>query len=307
MAVAALAAAVAVVGGSDGSVAAAPWRESLSAREAAPWPRVAGESSVPALPRRIVAASVLSSEVLLRIAPRERIAGVHVLAADARYSEAASDAAALPLVGAEPEQLIAAQPDLVLVDEFTRAEIPLLLSAVGIATVRTHAAFDFDGVADNVRLLGWVTGCDRAAEEVVAAQTARLREIAAAGGDVSAWRVMNLNGALDTYGSRSLLDAAVRGAGARHLPAEEGVGGYQKLDVETVLAWRPDALIVGVEPGQRDAFGLWLQHHPGLQLLPCVRRGRVLYLPNSLLGSTSHHAVGIAALLRQQLQAWGSP
>jgi ABC-type Fe3+-hydroxamate transport system substrate-binding protein len=301
MAAAALAAAIAVSAGDGGGTdAAAPWRHEAHVRAAAGWPREVGGSRLEAPPVRIVAASVLSSEVLLAIAPRQRIAGVHVLAADPRYSEAAPAAASMSLVGGDPEQLIGVRPDLVLLDEFTRAEVPILLASVSIPTVRTRPATDFAGVADNVRLIGWATGCDVAAEDLVAATEQRLREVAAAGADVASWRVMNLNGALDTYGSRSLLDAAVRAAGARHLPAERGVGGYQKLDVETVLAWRPDALLVG-------DFADWLQQHPGLQLLPCVRRGRVLCLPSSLLGSTSHHAVEIAARLRRQLQVWGTP
>ena len=103
------------------------------------------------------------------------------------------------------------------------------------------------------------------------------------------------------------LDAAVRACGARHLPAEHGVPGYQHLDVETVLSWRPDALIVGVEPGGSEAMREWLVQHPGLGLLPCVRRQRILFLPASLLASTSPAAVGVAEAIQRQLCAWGQP
>ena len=284
-----------------------PWREALAVREQAPFPRTFDGVVIAMAPQRIVAASVLSADVLLAIAPRERIAGVHWLAADARYCESAAQAAALPVVGAEPEQLIAVRPDLVVVDEFSRAEVPLLLGSVGVAVLRTQSVHDFDDVADNVRRIGYAVGCDAAAETVVGELRARLQVLAAGAAAVADWRVMNLNGALDTYGSRSLLDAAVRAAGARHLPAEQGVGGYQKLDIETVLSWQPDALIVGVEPGQDAAMAAWLHQQPGLSLLPCVQRDRVLYLPNSLLGATSPVAVAIAERIQQQLSRWGHP
>lgn len=284
-----------------------PWRQSLAERTAAGFPRALDDMVVDRQPARVVAASVLSAEVLLEIAPRERVAAVLGLATDARYSECAAAAATVPTTGADPEQLIAQRPDLVIVDEFSRAEVPLLLRAAGIAVVRTSPASDYDGVADNVRRIGWAIGCDAAAEQLAASMAARLAALAAAAAAVADWRVMNLNGDLDTYGAHSLLDAAVRAAGARHLPAERGVGGYQKLDVETVLAWRPDALIIGVEPGADEAFATWLRQHPGLGLLPCVQRGRILYMPNSLLGATSHHAVGIAERIQLQLRAWGRP
>src|SRR5262249_34507785 len=159
------------------------------------------------LPRRIVAASVLSAEVIVAIAPRDRIAGVIQLAADPRYSEAAADVAGLPLVGAEAERLVAARPALVFTGEFTRAGTPRLLGAAGVAVVRTHAVADLDDVADNVRLIGWATGCDAAAEQLVQGMRARAAAIAGDAAGVRDWRIMNLNGELDTYGAGSLLDA----------------------------------------------------------------------------------------------------
>lgn len=303
MAIVGLAGAAVWLCGSEAPVPT-PWRDSLDRRATAGFPRHIGAAVVPAPPRRIVAASVASAETLLGLVGRDRIAGVHVLATDARYSGSAAAAATLPVVGAEPEQLVAVRPDLVFVDEFSRAEVPQLLRAVGIPVVRTLPVRTFADIADNVRLIGCATGDDAGAERAVVAMEQQLLALASAAGAVAAWRVMCLNGDLDTYGAHSLFDAAVQRAGARHLPAEHGVGGYQKLDIETVLAWRPDALVVG---GDEPAAIQWLQDHPGLRLLPCVQRGRVLRLPTALLGATSPHAVALAETLQRQLLTWGRP
>ncbi len=284
-----------------------PWRAPVQERIRAPFPRAIDDGVVTAPPRRILAASILSAEVVLAVAPRERVAAVLGLATDARYSQCADAAASVARVEADPEAMVAATPDLVIVDEFSRAEVPLLLRAAGIAVIRTHSATNFDDVIDNIRIIGFALGCDAAAEQVVDTMRHRLGTLAVGAAEIADWRVMNLNGDLDTYGRRSLLDAAVRAAGARHLPAERGVGGYQKLDVETVLAWNPDALIIGVEPGSGEARAAWLHQYPGLNLLDCVRRDHVLYLPAALLGATSQHAPAVAEHIQQQLRAWGHP
>ena len=276
----------------------------VAERIARPFPRKLGEVTVSAPPQRIVAASVFSAETLLEIAPASRMAGVHFLAADARYSRVADKAKATQLLGASPEQLIAARPDLVVIDEFTLADTAILLRSFGIPVVRTRPVASFDDVAANIRLLGFATGADKEAEALCERMFARREAIREAGKSLGAWRVMNCNGALDTYGARSLLDDAVRIAGASHLPADHGVGGYCKLDVETVLGWRPDALLVSV--GDNDDAA-WVGQHPGLRLLPCVQRGRVARIPASLLSSTSHHAIEVAALLQQTLVAWEKP
>lgn len=307
MALAGLAGVALWLRGAPPAAAATPWRAAVAARTAQAFPRSVGAATIAAPPARIVAASVLTAELLLATVERERIAGVLSLAVDPRYSEVAAAAAACTAVGAAPEQLLAVRPDLVLLDEYSRAEIPLLLGAMGVPVVRTQSTLDFAGIADNVRLIGWATGCDHAAEAEVERFTARIDALRADAAAVAAWRIMNLNGELDTYGARSLLDAEVRAAGARHLPAEHGVGGYAKLDVETVLAWRPDALVVGVEQGQQETVVSWLRQHPGLGLLPCVQRARVIYLPNSLLGDTSPRAIGVAEAIQRQLLAWGHP
>ena len=282
----------------------APIPETATARAEAVWPRAAGEANIPTAPSRVVAASVFSAEVLLELLTPQRLVGVHFLAADARYSRVADKAKATQLLGASPEQLIAARPDLVVIDEFTLADTAILLRSFGIPVVRTRPVASFDDVATNIRLLGFATGADKEAEALCERMFARREAIREAGKSLGAWRVMNCNGALDTYGARSLLDDAVRIAGASHLPADHGVGGYCKLDVETVLGWRPDALLVSV--GQNDDAA-WVGQHPGLRLLPCVQRGRVARIPASLLSSTSHHAIEVAALLQQTLVAWEKP
>ncbi|MGE3173352.1 MAG: ABC transporter substrate-binding protein [Planctomycetota bacterium] len=283
----------------------APWRAPLAERVAAPFPRAVGATAVRTEPQRIVAASVLSAEELLALDVGDRLAGVTFLAADGRYSTVAARAAALPVVGQTPERLLAARPDLVVLDEFTSADTPLLLGSAGVPVVRTRAVRTFDDVVDNVRLLGWIVGRDAAAEAIVDDLRARRRGLGERAAELRGTAVMNLNGDLDTYGADSLLDAAIGLSGATNLPAARGVGGYQKLSVETVLGWRPDALVVGVEPDAPDGAPDWLRQHPGLRLLPCVQDGRVLALPSALLGTTSHRAIEVAERLQAALLARG--
>lgn len=291
-----------------------PWR--LPAAECAlrPFPREVrapgGEvqATVAAAPQRVVAGSVLAAEVLLEILPRERLVAVSTIAADERWSPVAGRLRGVPALGQTAEDLLAVRPDLVVTDPYTRKETQILLAAVGVPVVRTLPAADLDDVAGNIRLLGWITGRDAAAAALVADLRRRCAEIAAGAGAVAGWRVMILNGALETYGRGSLFGAAVRLAGATNLPDEHGVGPYQTLDVETVLAWRPDALVVVGDEGRSAGDGgdlpAWLVQHPGLRILPAVRARRVVPMSYALLGSTSHRAVEVAAVLQRTLRGW---
>ncbi len=271
----------------------------------APWDRPDWRPELP--PQRIVAASILATEVLLEIAPRERIAAVHELAADPRYSLVTDQVAGLPTVAAAPEQLLAARPDLVIVDAFTRAETLALLRQAGVPVVRTGDAASFEDIAANVRHIGRVCHLEPEAEAVVLRMFAALREVRARAADVAGWRLCSLDGALHTYGRGSLFDAVLTAAGATNVAAEHGVGPFRRLDAEAVLAWRPDAIVVAAPLDAVAHAADWLHQHPALRLLPCVQDDRLVVIPGPLLGTTSHHLVRAAAQVQSVLRRWGHP
>ncbi|MBL8748855.1 MAG: ABC transporter substrate-binding protein [Planctomycetes bacterium] len=256
-------------------------------------------------PKRIIAASIFATEVLLDIAPRERIAAVHFLAAEPRYSLVADRVRGLALVGADPEQLIAGAPDLVVVDAYTRPETVALLHWAGVPVLQPAEPRDFAGIAANIRALGRACHLEAEAEVLVARMDERLAALADRAADAGEWHVCSLDGDLHTYGRGSLADAMLRAAGAKNLAAERGAGPYRRLTVETILAWRPDGLLVAGERRPDGGPPAWLGQVPGLDLLDCSRRDRFLFVPGAMLVTTSHRLVDTAELVQDQLRRWG--
>jgi len=257
--------------------------------------------------QRIVAGSVLAVESLLEVMPRDRLVGVHKFAADSDYSLVADLAKDLPLLGASPEQLLSVRPDLVLVDAFTRGETLALLAAANVPVVRTNDPHSFADIEANLRLLGRVTHLQAEVEAIIAATDRKLDVVRGAGKDLPSWRLLSLDGALHTYGEGSLFDVICRAAGASNVAAEHGVGAFRKLDIEEVLAWRPDVVVLSGCPPADGAMPEWVRQCPGLELLPCVANGRILYVPARLLITTSHRLVDSAEFVQQQLIKWGKP
>ena len=256
---------------------------------------------------RIVAASVLAAEILLEIAPHARIVGVHRFAADPRYSTVATSIGDVSTLGAEPEELLAVRPDLVITDAFTRSETQALLAAAGVPLVRTAVPATFADIAVNVRRIARVCHLEAAGERLLVTMNEDLRRVTTRGQELGDWRVCSLDGALHTHGRGSLFDAVVDVVGATNLAAQRGVGPFRQLDIETLLRWRPDALVLATVPGAEGEERRWLHEHPGLRLLPCVQRDRVVFVSSALLGATSHHLVGAAARVQETLRAWGRP
>ncbi len=269
-------------------------------------PSAAADWRPEAPPQRIVAGSLLAAEVLLAIAPRERLAGVHYLAADPSFSLVVGDVKGLPLVGAEPEQLLAVAPDLVICDAYTRPETLALLASASVPVVITGNPASFDDIAANVRRLGRACHLEAGAETLVSTMQQRLAALAARAPELAGWRVTNIAGGLHVHGRGSLFDAVVNAAGARNIAAERGTGLFCRLDVETLLGWSPDAIVVG-DALDGELLPQWLRQVPGVALLPCVEQRRVVCIPGPALGTTSHRLVEAAELLQRALLAWGRP
>ncbi|MCA8978075.1 MAG: ABC transporter substrate-binding protein [Planctomycetes bacterium] len=256
-------------------------------------------------PVRIVAGSVLAAEVLLEIAPRERIAAVHYLVADPSYSLVADTAAALPLVGAEPEQLLSVGPDLVIVDAFTKPETLAVLAMAGVPVLRTTAPKGFADIAANIGRIGRVCRLEAEADALVTAMRARLDQLAARDPRISGQRPLSLDGGMHTYGRGSLFDAVISAAGARNLSAERGAGPFRIMNIEGVLAWRPETLVIVTgkdgEAGERE----WIAQSPGFEFLPAVIHDRILFVPSGLFGTTSHRIVDLVAFVQDGLLQQG--
>jgi len=286
---------------------ATPWNDRLEVRESAPFPRwIPGSPStlVGSPPERIVAASVLSAEVLLAIAP-DRTAAVHRFAANPVYSPIAEAAQAFGrFTSGDPEQIVSLDGDLVITDAFTHASTQERLEADGVTVVRTGPARSFEEVRENLRLIGYAVGEDAGAEELVRHMDRVLETTRRAVEDRASLRVMNLSPDLYCHGQGSLMDAVIRHVGAQNVAAAQGIGPYGLVSEEQVLEWAPDALILAAELTAESTERQRLLGHPTLSQLECVREGRLVFLSPALLGSTSHRSADATTQLAAALAPW---
>jgi len=113
---------------------------------------------------------------------------------------------------------------------------------------------------------------------------------------------MSLSGGMETLGKGALFDAVITTAGARNVAAENGVGPFRTTNVEHVLAWHPDALVVMSTDERIDRE--WIAQTAGFAHLPAVAHDRIAFVPAALFGTTSHHVVDTVAFVQDALRRW---
>jgi iron complex transport system substrate-binding protein len=244
-------------------------------------------------PQRIVSQTLGTDEILLAICPSERVVALSEMAEDGDYSNAVEEARRIPGRTTEgPEQILQFKSDLIFVASYSRAETVELLKASNAPVFRFA---NFDSIADiksNIRTVGYATGTEAAAEQLVrrmdedlAAVRARIPK------SESPFRVMSYDRLGYTAGSNTIFDEVVRAAGAVNVSAEQGIKGFTKINSEKIVEWQPDFLITGANRGKEKSVQGRLLEDPAVATSKAARDGRIIVIDNRHFLTVSHHVV----------------
>ena len=290
-------AALRVVGGAPAEIS----RElnAPAAMTGGPFPRLARDADGEAIrlekaPERVGSQALSTDEFLFAIVPSDRIVAVSSYAADPRYSFVSDIASTADIAFAEdPESIVLRSPEVLFVSHTARADYVDQARAIGVPVFRMITVFEhLEQIASALRVTGYVTGEDEAAELEVARLFERIRaarQLRKPG--TAPARVLAFSNFAHTLGAGSLFDRIVTDLGAVNVAAEQGVGPYGSISSEQVAAWNPDWIVAGVDPSHAESTRDRLLADPGVAVTRAGQEGQVLLIENRAYLSMSHHAV----------------
>jgi iron complex transport system substrate-binding protein len=253
--------------------------------------------------RRIVSTVLAADEILLELVPPERLAGLTYFIDEPKVSASAGRAPRGLRVYGSAEQMLALEPDLVIVASYTQvSEVSPLLSA-GVPSVRLQHFGRLSDIEANVELLGRATGADDAAARLVASMRSRVQRVQKLPRISPPPRVLLLDG-LFTYGKNTLFDECVRLAGGINVAAELGFEGAGVLGFERAITLMPDLIVVTTGSRAPEMFAPHLMRGaPVTKYVQPRWPGAVHGLPSAWTGSVSHHVLStmeaLASLIRK--------
>jgi iron complex transport system substrate-binding protein len=238
-------------------------------------------------PQRVASLNLTADEVLVEILPAARLAAVTSFADEKGTSNIVGrvPAGVARFPKADLERLVALQPDLVVVSEYTDPDFLYLLERSGLRYHRMAGLRSLAGYRQAILDLGEAVGERPRAEALVKDYDARLGDLARRLRGVSRPRVLYWASGM-TAGGDTAIGALIESAGARNVGAEIGVSGIAAVGAERAFVADPDVVLLGVWPGVREG----LLQHPLLSRLRAVREGRIVQMPTELLVTLSQHA-----------------
>jgi len=240
-----------------------------------------------AVPRRVASLNLTADELLVEMLPPERLVAVTRWADDPDMSSVAGrvPGGAVRLPRADLERVIALQPDLVVVSEYTDADFLHLLEKSGLRHYRMSGLASLGGIRQAILGLGAAVGTPEAAARLVARMDALLAALQKRLAGATPPRVLYW-GNPHTAGADTAIGALIEAAGGRNLGRELGLRGIAPVSAERVFAADPDLLLLTRGSDAKEA----LLHDPLLSRTRAVRQGRIVEMPNRLLVSLSDHA-----------------
>ena len=254
-------------------------------------------------PRRVVSLDLCTDQLLIELIPRERIAAVTHLAADASVSAIPERARGLAITHGGAEDVLRLDPDMVLAGPFGVRGTVDLLQRLGRRVVVVPQPQDLAGVRGAVAVVAEAVGETAKGAALIADFDRRLAALALQKRErPPAAVIYQVGGTVSGLGS--LADAALAAAGFRNAATGYRLTRGGQVSLEQLLADPPDLLVLSSAPAEyRTALADNLRH-PAVAVLR--RQHASLELPwRHWLCGTPHIADAIerVAAARADLEA----
>lgn len=228
-----------------------------------PAPVVHATDAVPRnAPRRVVSLNLCADQLVLALADRGQIAGLTRNAVDPQMSGEAARAQGLPLLAGTAEEILTADPDLVIGMPATGSPALAALKGRAWPTLDLPFAERYEDIAASIRQVAAALGHEARGEALIARMDAELAALPrdAGGGRVAAY--YQRRGYMT--GTGTLVDDLMTRIGLVNLAGRLGKPVLSHLSLEEMVAARPDYLIVESATDSVRDQGTEMLHHPAL-------------------------------------------
>jgi len=201
---------------------------------------------LPKKPKRIIALTLGTAEILLDLVPKKRIIGMHRFAANRSYSNISEQIEGISLVGTDSEMIISLMPDMIFVASYTGVDLLNQLKAANVPVIKISSFEKIEDIFQNIKTMGHFVGEPSRAKSIVQRALDKIKLIQKKiPRNHSPRRLLVLMKGGWVAGSRTSQNELIRLAGGRNVAAEQGIVNSKRISAEQIITWNPDTILVG--------------------------------------------------------------
>lgn len=248
---------------------------------------------LPEPPSVIVSGILAGDEMLTKLVDQSRVRSVTYLSDNPGISNVAgyySDS--IHRNHGAVEEILAAEPDLVIVAAYSNATSVEMLLNTGVPIIRFADFHSYSDVRKNVTTLAKALGEEKHAENWLRDMDQRIENVKSRVADQPKPRVLYYSLSGSTSGPGSLMDETINIAGGKNVIAETGLQAYSRISPEMAISLQPDVILVSdwAPEGGKSAQQI-LMEDLAWQDVPAIKNNRLYSLRGAWLTSGSPYRV----------------
>lgn len=252
-------------------------------------------------PVRVISMAVSGTEILMELIGIDRIAAVSMFDTDPWMSNVADEATLVGhVIAFEAEQILALEPDLIVLASWNNPDVVAQLRGVGVPVYTMADIAEIGQISPNILALGEAVGEEEKAQtmaEALEKELERLSGIAATSPDRP--RVLIYTTWGTTYAVGTTYSELIGLANGENVANTIGIQGWGEMSREMIIATMPDIVIFDFygEPDQSVIEEFTTD--PAFAVIPAVRNGAVVASVQRHVTTVSHWVIeGLADLIR---------
>ena len=246
--------------------------------------------NIEGIPQRIVSLAPSNTEILFALDLGAKVVGV------TEYCNYPPEALSKEKIGGystpDIEKIIALQPDLILANSIHAEKVIPALEEIGL-TVFALAAENVDGILEDIRMVGKITGSEDEASKLATEMENRIEAITDVTKDLEERpRVFYItwHDPLFSVGSETTIQELVEKAGGANI--FQDITGHGTVDLEEVIARDPEVIIACTGHGSAQAEPLeWAKEEPRLGVTEARKSNRIYQIDADLVSRTGPRIV----------------
>ncbi|MEE4291487.1 MAG: ABC transporter substrate-binding protein [Cycloclasticus sp.] len=253
-----------------------------------------------AKPQRIVSLNLCADQLLMALLPPERLIGITQLASDPEASYLYQEASQFHQHSSRIEDIMALKPDLVVAGEFTAQPTNQLLEELGYNVIKLGLPATSDGIFQQVSFLGQQIGEPARAEALILKLREELTRITALQEKKHKRAVVYYANGF-TAGRHTIVNEILEMAGLINIAAELNLDFIAPLSLESLLASKPDVLLLGRLDENTDSLAHQVLQHEAINRYTELKQVQKIMIPDRYWTCAGPSSFTAAAYLQQSL------
>jgi len=249
-------------------------------------------------PNKIVSLTLTTDEILLSLIDKSRIAALSHLSEDPGLSNVTEEAKEIPVKAKlEIETLVAMQPDLIIVSDWTDEKAVQQLRDANIAVYALATSDTIDEVKESIVTIARIVDEEEKGQELISWMDEKLKNVEEkikTLKDEEKVRVLSCDSFFYTYGKGTTFDDIAKHAGVINIASEQGLEMWQEISKEKIIEWNPDVIFLpswSYEGFDAEKFTEEFKNDKSLAVVNAIKNNRVYNIPDAHMMTTSQYIV----------------